>query len=351
MGNRYPETTQNANETAKAALARMSEHGIACNPNNFAIWYEYVSGVNPDLTRAIDILLSNRQEVTPQRNDEIYDRFFGRPDPQTHEVGGRIETAAQKILRALSTLGTDTESYREALAAFSGGLEGAESISDVETLITDITSETRTMNDQIVTLQSEVSASTEEIGELKRKLEEARREAMTDGLTGIANRKCFDERLRMAAAEAMETGTPLSLVMTDLDHFKKFNDQHGHPVGDQVLKLVGTTLIQNIKGKDTAARYGGEEFALILPDTDLSGAQSVAETIRQAVASKRLYKRGSDTPLGTITLSLGVATYRPGEPIDELVRRTDEALYFAKNTGRNRVGTEGERGVVSAAAT
>ena len=166
------------------------------------------------------------------------------------------------------------------------------------------------------------------------------RDALTDTLTGIGNRKCFDQAIGQAITAAMETGDALSLIMADLDHFKKFNDTHGHQIGDQVLRLVGRTLVQCVKGQDTAARYGGEEFAIILPTTNILGGRAVAENIRGTVASKKVVRKDSGKALGEITLSLGVASYRPGEPIADLIRRADEALYIAKKDGRNRVNTE-----------
>jgi diguanylate cyclase len=341
---RYPEPVQQANELAETTLARMRELGIPSNPQNYAIWYEYCSGTNHDLKHTIDVLLSNGHSLTPERNEQIYDRFFAE------QVSGRalgwaskIEETADRILAALSTAGSGTESYGEALESFSGGIAGAQTISEIRDMVARLVDETKAVSGRIGSLHSEMSASTEEIAELRRDLESARRDAMTDGLTGIANRKCFDETLNQAVIAAMEAGEPLSLVFTDLDHFKRFNDTHGHQVGDQVLKLVARTLVSTIKGRDTAARYGGEEFAVILPNTSGPGASALAESLRLAVTSKRLYKKGSDEVLGAITLSLGVATFLPGEPVAEFVRRADAALYRAKNAGRNQVVVDNTR--------
>jgi diguanylate cyclase len=159
---------------------------------------------------------------------------------------------------------------------------------------------------------------------------------MTDALTGIANRKHFDQALRAAATEAMEGGTPLSLAIIDIDHFKKFNDTYGHVMGDHALRLVARTLTDCIHRRDTAARFGGEEFAIVMPGTSGPAAAVLAERIRVSLASKRVIKRLTNETLGTITLSLGVATYEPGEPLRRLIQRADSALYLAKRTGRNR---------------
>ena len=183
--------------------------------------------------------------------------------------------------------------------------------------------------------------------ELKRNLDSVRQESITDSLTGLFNRRKFDETLQEAASRSVQTGSPLCLLMTDIDHFKKFNDNYGHTIGDHVLALVARTVKECIRSSDTPVRYGGEEFAVILPNVRISDAVRVAEQIRTAVASKRVVNRSKNITLGTITLSVGVARYVPGEPLGDLIKRADAGLYTAKRTGRNRVVAE-EAGTPSA---
>lgn len=165
-------------------------------------------------------------------------------------------------------------------------------------------------------------------------------EALTDGLTEIANRKKFDISVREAAGQAMESGSPLCLFMTDIDHFKKFNDTFGHQTGDQVLRLVASILRRTISEDGLPARYGGEEFGVVLPNVELSDAVHIAEQVRIAVASKRMRKKQSGDDLGNVTVSIGVSRYRPGESLGDFIKRADDGLYFAKNAGRNQVVPE-----------
>lgn len=197
-------------------------------------------------------------------------------------------------------------------------------------------------------LYSRVSQSTDEITELRKALGDSRRDSLTDSLTGVANRKCFDQKIFAAAEDSQANGESLLLIFADIDHFKDFNDTHGHQLGDQVLRLVGRTLHNSLKGKDTAARYDGEEFAIILPDTTSGGATSVAENIRESIASKRLVKKGSDSAIGAVTISLGVTSYHAGEDISAFIERADQALYMAKKLGRNRVICEDKRTEIAA---
>ncbi len=139
------------------------------------------------------------------------------------------------------------------------------------------------------------------------------------------------------AETATATGEPLSLLVTDIDHFKAFNDRHGHQVGDAVLRLVADKLKRSVKGRDTVARYGGEEFVLLLPQTGPADATRLADQLRAEIAKSRLVVRNRGHDLGKVTISIGVATFEPGETTDNCFRRADQALYKAKNTGRNRV--------------
>ncbi|RMD88310.1 MAG: GGDEF domain-containing protein, partial [Alphaproteobacteria bacterium] len=152
----------------------------------------------------------------------------------------------------------------------------------------------------------------------------------------LVNRREFERRLQLEAQAAAETGRPLSLVFLDVDHFKDFNDRHGHRIGDEVLKLVAGKLRNRVREKDLPARYGGEEFVALLPDTPLEDAAIVAERIRSALASSIVRHRSTGETYGTVTASFGIATYCPGEALEHFVHRADEALYRAKRDGRNR---------------
>ena len=128
--------------------------------------------------------------------------------------------------------------------------------------------------------------------------------------------------------------------MLDVDHFKRFNDTYGHLLGDKVLKLIGRVLKASVKGKDLAARFGGEEFAILLPDTPLSGALSLAESIRKAIEKSKIKRMDTGEAIGNITISIGAARYHSGESINSLIDRSDAALYLSKKQGRNRVTSE-----------
>jgi diguanylate cyclase len=200
-------------------------------------------------------------------------------------------------------------------------------------------------------LEARLKSSKQEITQLQQNLETVRNESLTDPLTTLANRKYFDEALAATLAESTDTNEPMSLMLTDIDHFKTFNDTYGHLTGDQVLRLVALTVKQNVKGQDIAARYGGEEFAVVLPRTTLREAITVGDQIRRAVMSKELMKRSSGEHLGRVTISIGVAALRSGDTTHSLIERADGCLYAAKRNGRNRVICESDPEVAPGAET
>ena len=346
----YPETPEAASIFALSALKRLKEQGIAANPINYSIWYEYFAGKNDDLKKTVDSMMSVETPPNEDAYADLYNRFIvaGANAARDKDWSERIEAVTERIVDALTATGSEAEEYGQALKTFSGGLQNADDIEQIRGLVVDIIEETDSMDARSKALNERVNASADEINALRKALDDSRRDALTDSLTGVANRKCFDQEIFAAAQETLETGQPLSLILADLDHFKTFNDTYGHQLGDQVLRLVGKSLYNSVKGKDTAARYGGEEFAIILPDTTSGGATAVAENIRKTVASKRLQKKGSDDALGAVTMSLGVTFYHAGEDITDFIERADQALYLAKKLGRNRVICEDKQTKIAA---
>ena len=338
-GVEYPESLEKASGYARSVMSFMETRGIPANPNNFAVWFVYHSGRHPDLTRHLDALLEENEEFTEARNAEIFDTFFTFVHEGTavSDATERMGTELANILAHLDSAGDDAAAYGSVLESITGKVAGSTSVTEFKALVADALSATRSMEGQTKDFQGKLDASSREITQLKQDLEDMRVEAMTDALTAIPNRKLFDIQLRQSANEAVKDEEELCLLMVDIDHFKKFNDTYGHQVGDQVLKLLGSTLTACIKGQDTAARYGGEEFAIILPRTSLKVALTVAENIRRAVGTKKVVNRTTGADLGTITVSIGAGRFEYGEPVSQLISRADEALYMAKRNGRNQV--------------
>jgi diguanylate cyclase len=348
----HTDELSDARRVSAAALERMETLDIPPTPENYTVWYAYTAGHNPDLTKALDILISNSTPFTPERNAEIYERFFAiHPDIENmQETGQKLEQEMGRIISVLGQAGKDTNAYGRKMADLSGALSDVDKLESVQATVRAMLQETRAIMAKNQHLENRLEKSTREVSELRADLESVRRDAVTDALTGIANRKLFDQRLREAGAQAMEHGHEVRVVLADIDHFKQFNDRFGHHVGDEVLKLVAAHLRNQTKGRDTSARYGGEEFALILPETGLADAVTVIEKIRRQLSSHTLTSRKSDMRYGRITISAGVAQYRLRESLETLLKRADTALYAAKEAGRDKVMAESDLSNGEAAA-
>lgn len=334
-------SVEKANEFAKKALERMHKEGLPPSPENYELWYVYYSGANADVTRAIDILISNDQAITEERCEELHQRFLSEKSEseQVRKAGDKIQSTIKEVKNVVTNVKDATSKYNTTLTGISGQLSGDLPKEDLEKILSDVLSNTQEMMDHNLLLEEKLMQSSHEMLALQRDLERVRREALTDSLTSLANRKSFDSEIIRIMQEALEQEWTFSLIMVDIDHFKTFNDNFGHQVGDQVLKLVAKTLTDGVKGRDVAARYGGEEFAILLPETNLQGGLRVSENLRQAVASKEVVNRNTGEKLGRITLSGGVAEYVPGEKPEDLIERADAALYTAKHNGRNQIAT------------
>ncbi len=328
--------------TGQDVLAFMAEHKIPANPQNYQIWFAYKTGRFPELTQALKIVLDNGRTFDQTLSDEIHDRFFNEAkhmNDSYREVGDRMQTELDELVETLQTSLAETAAYGDALEKTSSHLSSESNAtgSHIKAMVDHLVNATRKMEERSRTLESRLEESSSEVKKLQLNIEDIRKEAFTDQLTGLANRKSFDENLRETAAAVMESGEDMSLLFMDIDHFKKFNDTWGHQTGDTVLRLVAACLRANVKGKDLPARYGGEEFAVVLPNASLDSAEKLAEQIRETVATKKLQRKSTGEELGHITISIGVAKFQPGEKLADFVHRADTCLYAAKRAGRNRV--------------
>ncbi len=336
----YSDSAEQAAEYVRMALPLMARHGVPAHPVNFSIWYEYVSGRNTDLKQALDRLLEDGHPFTPDIQKSLYRRFLAASDEAALEdmrIGVR-----RMLTDALSQLVESNGQalhYGRVLETYSGHLAKPMDLDEMRRIVGMLLTETKTMEYTNTLLEERLKTTSRELETLRKELERSKREASTDTLTGLANRKAFNEELTERIV-LIESIGKVSLLIADIDYFKRFNDSHGHLLGDKLLRFVSNSLKQCVRGQDMVARYGGEEFAIVLPETTLKGAMAVAENIRAAIETQRLRKKDSQESVGSVTLSIGVACLRAGDTADSLVQRADMALYRAKQTGRNRVISE-----------
>jgi len=333
---KYNDSMEKSAEYLRQALPFMSRQATALHPVSYAVWYEYVAGNNPSLKAAIDGLTQAGAVLDEKTTAELFRKHIAELDA---EMAERVSAGFQKIMadmsHSASQAGDHADQFGSVLEQWSEGL--AEAQPGAEGGVDEMLQHTRNMQGSISSLKGRLDDSRREIEQLRQEVNKAREDALADGLTGLTNRKGFDMALTgCLAASANEEQGP-SLLMTDIDFFKKVNDSYGHLFGDKVIRAVAQILKDNVKGKDTAARYGGEEFVILLPDTPLEGARHLAEKIRSAVEKFRIKRTDKNEAVANITVSLGVTSYRGGESGSDFVARADAALYASKHGGRNRV--------------
>ena len=331
-----------ATTIADRAIRLMSQHSVPPTPSNFAVWFEYSLGNSPALRKIIDILIAGKRRFDASTNAELYITYIapqqtGR-DPLSDlpdQLGGLIESAQQFLNTAVS----DNQNHIKALGEVSSE---AATAADPRPIIAKLVDELSKATQRASALEASFAATSEELDSIRDSLKAAEQRSNTDALTGLANRHSMDEFLRLAQIAAMEKDEALSVFLIDIDHFKKFNDDYGHQVGDQVLRLVGKVLQEGVREVDLAARYGGEELIAVLPGADLECCSQVAERVRRRIAEARLTRRATGKEIGSITVSIGVAQFRLAESAEAMIERCDRGLYQAKRLGRNRTVTETE---------
>jgi diguanylate cyclase len=343
-----------AADFARKALAWLDERAVPPTPDNFQLAYAYIEGSNTDLRRGFDALMAVGSKFDAQTMTTQHQRYFPKSDDgeQLAEFGDKVSAQLNSVLQLLSNASKDHTAYKQTLSSASDELENTRMAQDaVRVLVEQVIGATQAMEARTHELESKLNESSQEIVELRGRLEATQRDTLLDHLTGVANRRAFDIELKKRLDANSSSSAPLSVVTFDIDRFKLFNDTWGHQTGDQVLRFVAGCIADNSRPSDVTARYGGEEFSVILPATPLDDAVQWANRVCGIVRSKRLVKRSTGGSLGIVTVSAGVASHKAGENAVQFLRRADRCLYAAKQTGRDRVVSEGDTAILSAAET
>lgn len=329
----------------------MGAHEVRPSAQNYEVWLAYRLGALSDLRQEIDSRISKGEAFTDEANRQLHDKYFSnaRLTAQMVETGERIARELNGVIATISSAGEHASDYSAELDSAAKRLEQGVGVDALREVISGIANATLKMSEQNRELTTQLQKSSTEMDGMRRTLRQVRAEAMTDSLTGLANRKLFDETLRSRLRESTVERTPLCLLLCDIDHFKRFNDTWGHQTGDQIIRFVATTLQRFAPPGGLAARYGGEEFALVMPRMALGPARALAERIRQMIESKTLVRKSTGEDLGRITVSSGIAQARIDETPTSLIERSDACLYVSKRTGRNRVTTEADQAALDAA--
>lgn len=338
-----------ATTVADRAIRLMSQQSVPATPSNFSVWFDYAMGTSPALRKTIDILIRNKRKFDASINHELYVTFVipqsgaGATGDFPEQLRGVITSAKQFLATAIFDNRTQIEALGEVSSQF-------QATNDPRPIIETLVAELSKATTRASALEANFRETSQELDKIRDSLKVAEQRSSTDALTGLANRRSLEEFFRSAQIVAMEKGEPLSILMIDIDHFKKFNDSYGHQVGDQVLRLVAKVLQDSVRDIDLAARYGGEELIAVLPGADLGVCAEVAERIRRRISEARLTRRTTGQEISSVTVSIGVAQFRLAESAEATIERCDCALYQAKRLGRNRTITENDINGETAAA-
>lgn len=320
-----------------AALAKIELVPIA-----YAVWYAYFAKSHSELNKEVDAVLASGVHFDSALHQDIYNKYL-RAETESllvQDVQTETEELVKKVFSEMMGAHVSANKYSGRLENFVAQLSKVAGLDEMTTIVKEMVHHTEAVADSSRTLQQKLDEAAQETQALRLKLQYTEEEAARDGLTGLNNRRAFDREMASLYKKYQREGRGFSLLILDIDFFKRFNDDYGHQVGDFVLETLGAILHKGLKGSDFPARYGGEEFICILPETSLADALIVAEHLRIQISVKTPVRVETEKALRKITASIGVAQINSMDTIRSVIERADKALYLAKESGRNNVKTE-----------
>lgn len=324
---------------ARQALDDMEKARVWPTPLNFELWLHHLGDPQGALARELSRIIASGDTITEEVSETLAAEYLPRMrlSEDIYDAGAVLTRELASVTQAITDARQAQSAYGEHLSDASRSLSASINADDLGAMVATLQNATLKVAEDNSALETRLAASTREIQVLREHLDQVRRDAMTDALTNLANRKAFDEELERLCEAADRERSPLTLAVVDIDHFKAFNDSWGHQTGDQVLRYVASVLARIGRSPRVAARYGGEEFAMIFPSESAPIVFSALESARTEIASRSLRRRSTNEELGSVTVSAGLAQRQPQEAPVSLFERADAALYHSKRSGRNRI--------------
>lgn len=320
----------------KKIVPLLAQHQVAATPVNYAIFYDYVAGNNPHLVKVVNTLLQEQKTFDYDTSLALYGKHICNTSLESFEkVNERIQEVITTVCDSIHQTCSKAEESRDSFQKKTVVLENMTEISAIQNVLQEIIKETRSLTLTSQTMQLQLNHANLELEQLRLELAQVREIAITDGLTGLLNRRAFDQTLSDTIQQTKPDNACLSIL--DIDHFKLVNDTHGHIIGDKVIKYVAAVMKKHAHPSHHVARYGGEELAIIMPHTSKQQAFEISENIRKEMEKSRLKRKTDNTPLGNITISIGIAQLQADDDNESFIERADKALYQAKVGGRNKV--------------
>ncbi|MFC3101817.1 GGDEF domain-containing protein [Altererythrobacter lauratis] len=315
--------------------AFLLENGLEVTAQNLVTAHGIFSGLNPGLRRQVQAKRESGCPITQAWLDRASANDALDGEQIVKQLVSQLEQGIASFSRSTSNARSATRTYGDALAQHVGQLEA--SPPDAGMIITELAQYARAMLERSRKAEAELRQSEQEAASLRRNLDRARRDAEVDFLTGLPNRRAFESALERHRSEAAEMGEPLCVAFCDIDHFKQVNDTHGHEAGDRILCVVAKTLSQISGEKCHIARHGGEEFVMLFRGASTEEAFELLDNARAELAARKLVNRRTELPFGQVTFSGGIADVFAYPDARLALAAADEALYRAKEAGRNRI--------------
>lgn len=337
---KYPESSEVAASYLKQAIPKMVIHSIPANPINYTLWYSYVSGTNLSLNSKLDHFIASTGTCSAEQSEELYVNYIVEEYFEDNSKSlENLTILASQLLNHMNAAMDGSAVFDQQLANNITRLGEVKTIESVTDVIADVVRTAQSVKDANKQFNDKIELANKEIQSLRDQLEEVEKQVFVDKLTQLYNRHAFDIQLKQLL-EVDAVATHVCLIIMDIDHFKSFNDEYGHVIGDRVLGRVGELVQDFCPEHAIGARYGGEEFAIIISNSDEKEAANLAEGLRHRLEKLRITTKSSNKVLDNITASFGVTRFRLGESSENFVDRADKMLYKAKQNGRNRVQVE-----------
>ena len=317
----------------------LNQYKIIPNSICHVVAYEYSSGRNTELNNRIEERISSDKLLDAHFMRDVFNDFCSKDlENEAGEYMSELQELLTLLLGEVSSSGV--ENFGKILKHQSEALNNTKDLAGIKQVTQTLLRATSQAIADNASMQKNIEAAQENAKRLEAEIAELKEIASRDGLTGLFNRKALNDKLSELIDVSVESDSPLSLLMFDIDHFKSFNDSFGHVIGDEVIKRVSNTMQKVAREHDFPARYGGEEFTMLLPNTPIDKAIEIAREVHEGVEKLTLVRRVSKEALPKVTISLGAAMLRSDDNSESLICRADKALYQAKETGRNRIVSE-----------
>ena len=313
----------------------LNHHGLEVTGTTLAIAYGYLNGTDPRITQLIDRQIQARHPVTMEWLDEMLSQ------PEREDEVAVMVKLMERLEISIEDFGKTSKEARTATSEYSSALEAhvdeLEQVSKAGVVISELAAIAKVMLKRTRMIEKQMVRNDAQTRNLRHRLDEARRTAEEDHLTGLPNRRAFEAYFEQEYREARASAQTLAVAFCDIDHFKLVNDTHGHDAGDRVIRLVAQSLARISNDHCHVARHGGEEFVVLFRNVALADAVASLDRLRQEMAERRLVNRANDLPFGQVTFSGGIADVFTFSDRRAALRAADAALYRAKREGRNRI--------------